>query len=771
MIRRSYCGWAVASVVSLSCGVDSRAPSVNTFESLAGEGPASDAGEIPMATATCASGERRCGERRIEHCLDGAFTIESACEGSCILSDGAPTCVTTCVPGTARCTVDGASVRVCGEDQTWGAAESCPGGCADGRCLTCQPGVAACTEDGAGVMTCSEAGEWVDGGPCPLDALVCFAGECRICAAGDTRCSAEGLPQTCAVDGMGWVDGTACTGAGSVCVASLGRCGQCTPGDRRACVEALGNCAAGQQECGDAGVWGLCSVQPAPSDGCQPGDDATCDGVPNSGCTCTAAVACGPATDTGACTFGSSACLQGVSGPCEGAVSAAARDCRSGNDNDCDGVPDNRIDQICQCETGAVETCEAHAGVDGTGICRAGSRTCVEGAGNLSSRWGECVGAVGPRPRNCSSSADNDCDGVADDTFDATCQCIPGTSVSCGADIAEDCPALKRIQRCEAASNGASAAPGACTFENQGGVCAVHSLLSNNVGLASLSIDGPFLYFLSEVPGFGYRVERIPRGGGEAQSLSPLGSFEVSLAIADGSTIYGAAVASDFFGNTFNGSELGAMPILGGDFTRLEGGVISTYVGAVRSNATHFFFASTGSRSYVERLDKLGGTIELVVSSPLISYTEFEVDETFAYILSDADVSRVPVSGGAVTVLASWGATERVADIALSDGVIALASSSRLATLPVAGGRLVARDSSRAYRVAGTPGAIYYFRAVGAAEDCASGSELMRLSPGDNMVPVLVAREPGPCVKEMVADDVGVYWIAGDGVTLRNVGG
>ncbi len=58
--------------------------------------------------------------------------------------------------------------------------------------------------------------------------------------------------------------------------------------------------------------------------------------------------------------------------------------------------------------------------LDGTGRCHAGEKTCTE-----EGEWGPCEGAVGPLPRDCSSSQDLNCDGMADNTIDSTCQCVP----------------------------------------------------------------------------------------------------------------------------------------------------------------------------------------------------------------------------------------------------------------------------------------------------------------------------------------------------------
>jgi len=238
---------------------------------------------------------------------------------------------------------------------------------------------------------------------------------CSVCEPGLTRCSGPAAIERCDEAGSAWVPSATCAGATPACVPETGVCGACSEGDVRTCVGALGNCAAGTQRCGADLRWSLCSIQPT-VDSCTPGDDADCDGTPNNppeGCNCSADVACG-ISDVGNCQLGTSRCTAGRLGACVGSVTPAARDCRSTADNDCDGLADNQLDTVCQCIPASIETCDVHAGLDGIGICRAGTRTCVASAGSLSSAWGACVGSVGPAARNCAAPADNDCNGVID---------------------------------------------------------------------------------------------------------------------------------------------------------------------------------------------------------------------------------------------------------------------------------------------------------------------------------------------------------------------
>lgn len=204
------------------------------------------------------------------------------------------------------------------------------------------------------------------------------------------------------------------------------------------------------------------------------------------------------------------------------------RDCASQADNDCDGLPDDTIDDVCTCAAASTEPCDAHPGLDGRGQCRAGSRTCVLGAGNLTSSWGECEGSVGPgerdscavegddtdcdgidnggcpciegetrscgpdtdagicqrgtqtcvegafgqcvgavfpAARDCGSQADNDCDGLPDNTVDTVCTCAIGTMQACGAHPGRDGNGQCRAgsQTCEGRANDSTSTFGNCT--------------------------------------------------------------------------------------------------------------------------------------------------------------------------------------------------------------------------------------------------------------------------------------------------------------------
>ena len=128
----------------------------------------------------------------------------------------------------------------------------------------------------------------------------------------------------------------------------------------------------------------------------------------------------------GQCAYGQISCgANGVKSGCVGAQGPAPRDCTSMNDNDCDGVPDS---SECTCTPGATQACySGAAGTKGLGNCKGGTQTCAAADGGAA--WGPCVGEVLPKPKDCSSLADNDCSGKPDDTECGAC--TTGTTETC----------------------------------------------------------------------------------------------------------------------------------------------------------------------------------------------------------------------------------------------------------------------------------------------------------------------------------------------------
>lgn len=225
---------------------------------------------------------------------------------------------------------------------------------------------------------------------------------------------------------------------------------ECVPGSDRSCAEAglRGSCALGTQTCGSDGHWQSCSVTPTQTDTCVTGNDDSCNGVPNEGCECAPGAERKCAGVQGNCANGKQTCVDGSWGACS--VLAKAMDaCTPGDDANCNGKPN----EGCSCTEGDTESC----GPAAVGICKPGKSTCVGGA------WGTCVGAVVAGTRLCSSPADNDCDGKADNVHDSVCVCTPTDKMACDPHAGDGkgiCHA--GTQTCVAASNGASSFWGDC---------------------------------------------------------------------------------------------------------------------------------------------------------------------------------------------------------------------------------------------------------------------------------------------------------------------
>jgi hypothetical protein len=110
------------------------------------------------------------------------------------------------------------------------------------------------------------------------------------------------------------------------------------------------------------------------------------------------------------------------------ACDAGRRDCSSPLDNDCDGLPDEVLDDVCRCTPGALEVCNEHPGLDGIGRCTAGERICEQASDRASSTWSRCLGYADPHPETCNNARDDDCNLLVDDG----CSCEDGETEACG---------------------------------------------------------------------------------------------------------------------------------------------------------------------------------------------------------------------------------------------------------------------------------------------------------------------------------------------------
>ena len=169
----------------------------------------------------------------------------------------------------------------------------------------------------------------------------------------------------------------------------------------------------------DEGVTNACGgCGPVPEEVCEGSVDEDCDGSVDEGCACAIGETrrCGPATDAGACAYGTDTCAGGHWTGCVGAVMPAAEVCdAAGVDENCDGT----ANEGCTCTDWETRRCG-----ESRGDCVQGTETCARGS------WGDCVGAIGPATEVCDEGRhDEDCDGAIDEV----CDCINGRTERCGA--------------------------------------------------------------------------------------------------------------------------------------------------------------------------------------------------------------------------------------------------------------------------------------------------------------------------------------------------
>jgi hypothetical protein len=268
----------------------------------------------------------------------------------------------------------------------------------------------------------------------------------QTCRVGVSKCGADGGWEPC-VGAVGPLDADTCDpGNDATCNGIPNEGCACKSGETRACGSDVGNCKQGTQTCADQ-KWGECvgEVKPAAADTCDEGDDANCDDKPNDGCTCLNGKTMQCGTDIGPCEFGTLTCTNGVwpdDSQCLGGVKPAAADtCEPNNDANCNNTPNEK----CKCTGAETKDCGVNVGA-----CKYGTQTCDGGV--LST----CMGGVNP-------TASDTCTG-RDPANDTNCNGLTGDGCEC---VASDGPAACGDSGCGTkACDGATGKYKACAGDN-----------------------------------------------------------------------------------------------------------------------------------------------------------------------------------------------------------------------------------------------------------------------------------------------------------------
>ncbi len=412
-------------------------------------------------TQTCVDGDTGCAGARLPDDVDGCNGVNDDCDGevdedcTCVAGEPCAGGEGVCVPGAQVC--DGPTLVACDGRQV-AQAETCNGAdddcdgtvdeeadavCEGSAVGICRPGARRCT-DGALGEACLGRIEGIDDEACDgrdddcngaVDEAFPDLGEA--CSVGVGACRRAGV-RACQPDGTAGCSVTAgvagvetCNGQDDDCDGATdeGADVPCWPDPNATAAP----CQQGVRACVGGVLAAMCTGGQAPvAEICGNEIDEDCDGAADDGCVCTEGDRrpCGAGANV--CQPGEQTCRSNAWSACQGIVYGVPEIC-DGRDNDCDGPTDEGL---------MPERCyDGPAGTEGTGICRAGTRTCTIGAP------GACVGQRRPLDEDLCNGDDDDCDGEVDEDGigDETVTCDTGRPGLCGLGSAQ-CAATGTIE-------------------------------------------------------------------------------------------------------------------------------------------------------------------------------------------------------------------------------------------------------------------------------------------------------------------------------------
>jgi len=307
------------------------------------------------------------------------------------------------------------------------------------------------------------------GASCVATGAPCNTGLLGVCAQGVMSCDANGQPYCKQVV---FPTPEVCDGKDNDCngLVDDGLDQQCYDGPSG--TRNVGVCKAGVSSCVQFsnGSYGMsaCQGEVLPTTEVCNGLDDACTGHPDqvynstSGTWVPLSGPCytGPSSSLdpvsgqprGICKAGVSTCANGTWGACQVCPAAAWKDRSNPLYASCEilPLPQDCTDPVgkvtdmtcsgvinCGCTDGATQPCyDGPPGTEGIGICKGGTRTCS----GTPPTWGECSGEQTPLSPDCTSSADNNCNGIPDNA-ESTCHVCPASgdpALSCP--IPDSCP-------------------------------------------------------------------------------------------------------------------------------------------------------------------------------------------------------------------------------------------------------------------------------------------------------------------------------------------